>query len=184
MIPKKKEKEQQAQEEEERHQKKEEKRRSPKNHSREERKAATECGWMWEYCKDTNEYRAVRLDKKGSAQLKGAPAKGAEDWNLVTENYKNTGRWESPTEVRRKETSRKSSSRSEKIGSEKEVGEATGSKKKKKRGRPTHGASSRIGTPMTIGARTTGMQTAATTTTPQHQAKGKWKYGGGGKKGW
>ena len=51
-----------------------------------------DCDWIWEYCKDMNEYRTLRLDQKRSAQVKGAQTNGAEDWNLVTANFKKMGR--------------------------------------------------------------------------------------------
>ena len=137
----------------------------------------TDCGWIWEYCKDTNEYRAVRLDQKGSAQVKGARIKGAEDWNLVTKHFKKTGRWESPTEIRR----------------ERDEPEVQQEGKRGRRSREQEDWQQESWHQQQDWYADDGWSQnywepdyAYYHYAPKgkYQGKGKWKYGGGGKKGW
>ena len=137
----------------------------------------TDCGWIWEYCKDTNEYRAIRLDQKGSAQVKGARIKGAEDWNLVTKHFKKTGRWESPTEIRR----------------ERDEPEVQQEGKRGRRSREQEDWQQESWHQQQDWYADDGWSQnywdadyAYYHYAPKgkYQGKGKWKYGGGGKKGW
>ena len=50
-------------------------------------------GWVWEFNKKTQEYRAAREDKKGSQRINNAPIKGRQLWNKVCETYRNHGVW-------------------------------------------------------------------------------------------
>ena len=53
----------------------------------------TQLGYVWEFNKKTQEYRAARLDKKGSERIKGAPIKGRLLWQKVTDCYRKHGVW-------------------------------------------------------------------------------------------
>ena len=49
----------------------------------------TQLGYVWEFNRKTQEYRAARTDKKGSERIKGAPML----WNKVTDCFRKYGVW-------------------------------------------------------------------------------------------
>ncbi|CAE7356333.1 GIP [Symbiodinium sp. CCMP2592] len=53
----------------------------------------TQLGYVWEFNKKTQEYRAKCEDKKGSTRIKNAPVKGRLLWNKVTECYRRHNVW-------------------------------------------------------------------------------------------
>ncbi|CAE6952281.1 GIP [Symbiodinium sp. CCMP2592] len=53
----------------------------------------TQLGYVWEFNKKTQEYRAKCEDKKGSTRIKNAPVKGRLLWNKVTECYRRHNMW-------------------------------------------------------------------------------------------
>ncbi|CAE7812347.1 GIP [Symbiodinium sp. CCMP2592] len=53
----------------------------------------TQLGYVWEFNKKTQEYRAKCEDKKGAARIKNAPVKGRMLWNKVTECYRKHNVW-------------------------------------------------------------------------------------------
>ncbi|CAE7229693.1 GIP [Symbiodinium sp. CCMP2592] len=53
----------------------------------------TQLGYVWEFNKKTQEYRAKCEDKKGAARIKNAPVKGRLLWNKVTECYRKHNVW-------------------------------------------------------------------------------------------
>ncbi|CAE7492905.1 GIP [Symbiodinium sp. CCMP2592] len=53
----------------------------------------TQLGYVWEFNKKTQEYRAKCEDKKGSTRIKNAPVKGRLLWNKVTECYRKHNIW-------------------------------------------------------------------------------------------
>ncbi|CAE6962812.1 GIP [Symbiodinium sp. CCMP2592] len=53
----------------------------------------TQLGYVWEFNKKTQEYRAKSEDKKGSTRIKNAPVKGRLLWNKVTECYRRHNVW-------------------------------------------------------------------------------------------
>ncbi|CAE7837472.1 GIP [Symbiodinium sp. CCMP2592] len=53
----------------------------------------TQLGYVWEFNKKTQEYRAKCEDKKGAPRIKNAPVKGRLLWNKVTECYRKHNIW-------------------------------------------------------------------------------------------
>ncbi|CAE7223595.1 GIP [Symbiodinium sp. CCMP2592] len=53
----------------------------------------TQLGYVWEFNKKTQEYRAKCEDKKGATRIKNAPVKGRLLWNKVTECYRRHNVW-------------------------------------------------------------------------------------------
>ncbi|CAE7216862.1 GIP [Symbiodinium sp. CCMP2592] len=53
----------------------------------------TQLGYVWEFNKKTQEYRAKCEDKKGAARIKNAPVKGRMLWNKVTECFRKHNVW-------------------------------------------------------------------------------------------
>ncbi|CAE7197782.1 GIP [Symbiodinium sp. CCMP2592] len=53
----------------------------------------TQLGYVWEFNKKTQEYRAKCEDKKGAPRIKNAPVKGRLLWNKVTECYRRHNVW-------------------------------------------------------------------------------------------
>ena len=52
-----------------------------------------QCGYVWEFNSDTQEYKCFSKAEDGALKIKGANIKGRDDWCGIMKVYKGTGKW-------------------------------------------------------------------------------------------
>ena len=52
-----------------------------------------QCGYVWEFNSDTQQYKCYSKNEDGAAKIKGAVIKGRDDWCRIIKVYKDTGKW-------------------------------------------------------------------------------------------
>ena len=52
-----------------------------------------QCGYVWEFNSDTQQYKCYSKNEDGAAKIKGAVIKGRDDWYRIIKVFKDTGKW-------------------------------------------------------------------------------------------
>ena len=52
-----------------------------------------QCGYVWEFNSDTQEYKCISKAEDGALKIRGANIKGRDDWYGIIKVYKDAGKW-------------------------------------------------------------------------------------------